>query len=135
MIKTRKATSWKLQSLTSKLNFIAKAVLAGKCFMKGVYQAQAGIPHHRHIDLCSPVLADLRMWKVFLDKFRGWMPITDTKQLHASAVEIFVDAEGSVNLGWGTWLPHKGLWMYGQWEEDFFQLFQPSIDCMHCWLQ
>ena len=61
MIKTRKAMSWELQSLAGKLNFIAKVVPAGKCFIKCVYRAQAGIPHHRHIDLWSPVLADLRM--------------------------------------------------------------------------
>ena len=45
MIKNRKATSWELQSL-AKLNFMVKAVSAGKCFIKGIYQAQAGIPHH-----------------------------------------------------------------------------------------
>ena len=56
------------------------------------------------------------------------MPITDTKQLHASAVELFTDAAWNAKLDWGAWLPHLGLWMYGQWEEEFFQKFQPSID-------
>ena len=112
MIKTRKATSWELQSVAGKLNFIAKAVPAGKCFIKCVYQAQASIPHHRHIDLRSPVLVDLRVWRVFLYKFRGWMPITDTKHLHPAAVEIFANAADSVKLSGRAWLPHKGWWMY-----------------------
>ena len=56
------------------------------------------------------------------------MPITDTKLLHMSAVGLFTDAAGNVKLGWGAWLPHLGLWMYGQWEEEFFQKFCPSID-------
>ena len=56
------------------------------------------------------------------------MPIMDTKVLHASAIELFADAAGSVELGWGAWPPHLGLWMYGQWEEDFFKKFQTSID-------
>ena len=56
------------------------------------------------------------------------MPITDTKQLHASAVELFADAAGNTKLGWGAWLPHLGLLMYGWWEEEFFHKFQPSID-------
>ena len=120
--------SWELQSLAGKLNFIAKAVPAEKCFIKHIYQAQEGVSHHFHVDLKSPVLSDLRMWKVFLAKFPGWMPITDTKVLHASAIELFVDAAGSVKLGWGAWLPHLGLWMYDQWEEDFFKKFQPSIN-------
>ena len=39
MIKARKVTSWELQSLAGKLNFIAKAVPAGKSFIKQIYQA------------------------------------------------------------------------------------------------
>ena len=79
MVKQRKATSWELQSLVGKLNFVTKAVPAGKCFIKRIYQAQAGIPHYRHVDVRSPVLSDLRMWKVFLNKFRGWLLIVDSK--------------------------------------------------------
>ena len=56
------------------------------------------------------------------------MSITDTKQLHASAVELFADTAGNAKFGGGAWLPHLGLWMYGQWEEEFFHKFQPSID-------
>ena len=37
MVKTRKATSWELQSLAGKLNFIAKVVPAGKSFIKCIY--------------------------------------------------------------------------------------------------
>ena len=43
-------------------------------------------------------------------------------------MELFADAAGNTKLGWGAWLPHLGLWMYGQWEEEFFQKFKPSID-------
>ena len=64
MIKQRKATSWELQSLAGKLNFVARAVPAGKCFIKQTYQSQAGIPHNWHVDLRSPVLSYLQMWKV-----------------------------------------------------------------------
>ena len=92
MVKKRNHKLWELQSLAGKLNFITKVVPAGKCFIKHIYQAQAGVPHHRHTDLRSPVLSDLQMWKVFLTKFLGWMPIVDIKALHASAIEVFTDA-------------------------------------------
>ena len=36
MLKSRKVTSWKLQSLAGKFNFITKAVPASKCFIKWV---------------------------------------------------------------------------------------------------
>ena len=101
---------------------------AGKSFIKDIYQAQAGVPHHYHIDLEAQFFLTCEMWKVFLVKLRGWMPIVDTKLLHASAFELFADAAGSAKLGWGAWLPHLGFWMYGKWEEDFFQQFNLSID-------
>ena len=134
MVKNRNATSWELQSLVRKLNFIMKAVPTGKCFSKRIYQVHAGVPHHHHhVDLHSCVLLDLWMWKVFLTWFRGWTPIVDNRILHANAVELFADASGSSSLGWGAWLLHLGLWMYGAWEMEFFEKFQPSIDFMPCW--
>ena len=95
--------------MAGNINFITKVAAAGKCFIKHIYQAQARVPHHCHVDLKSPVLSNLRMWKVFLAKFCGWMPIMNTKVFHASAIELFVDAAGSVKLGWVAWLPHLGL--------------------------
>ena len=69
MVKTREAMSRELQLLAGKLNFIPKVVPAEKSFIKQIYQAQAGVPQHPHIDLRSPVLSDLQMWKVFLARF------------------------------------------------------------------
>ena len=50
-IRKRKATAAELESLTGKLNFIAKVVPAGRSFTKRVYQCFQEIPKHRHIDL------------------------------------------------------------------------------------
>ena len=107
MIHSRKATSWELQSLVGKLNFITKAIPVGRSFTKRIYQAFTGIPNHRHIDLRRQVLSDLHMWKVFLQCFRGWAPIIHTRELHSHAVELFADAARNPHLGWGAWLPHK----------------------------
>ena len=62
-----------------------------------------------------------------MESFLGQVLWLDAKVLHASAIELFADAAGSVKLGWGARLPHLVLWMYDQWEEDFFKKFQPSI--------
>ena len=43
-------------------------------------------------------------------------------------VELFADVSGNVNLGWGAWLPHMGIWMHAHWEVEFFQKFNPSIE-------
>ena len=61
IIRKHKATTAELKSLAGKLNFIAKAVPAGRNFTKRVYQCFQGVSKHRHIDLKQPVLADLRM--------------------------------------------------------------------------
>ena len=34
----------------------------------------------------------------------------------------------------GAWLPYMGLWINGQWEEEFFQKFQPSIDFLELYV-
>ena len=117
-----------LESLTVKLNFIAKAVPAGWSFTKRVYQCFQGIPKHRHTDLKQPVLADLRMWKLFLLHFKGWKPIIHPAVQRSQMVELFADAAGNVNLVWGAWLPHVSMWTHVHLEAKFFQKFNPSID-------
>ena len=71
MVHKRKATSLDLQSLVGKLNFLCKALPAGKPFIQNVCQTFVGIPQHRHIDLKGDLLAELRMWKSFL--LQRWM--------------------------------------------------------------
>ena len=95
---------------------------------KRLYQSFQGIPKYQHIDLKQLVLVDLRMWKLFLIHFKGWKPIIHPAVQKSKMVELFADASGNVNLGWGAWLPHVGAWMYAQWEVEFFEKFNPSID-------
>ena len=116
------------QSLVGKLNFLCKALPAGKPFIQNVYQAFAGIPQHRHIDLKGNLLADLRMWKSFLLQYKGWQPIISNEQCSRMAIEIFADASGNPSLGWGAFFPSKGLWMYQQWDKGWFEHFSPLID-------
>ena len=68
------------------------------------------------------------MWKLFLIHFKGWKPIIHPSVQRSQMVELFADASGNVNLGWGTWLPHMGVWMHAQWEVKCFEKFNPSID-------
>ena len=128
IIQKRKATSLNLQSLAGKLNFLCKAVPASRPFIKNVYEAFTGIPQQRHIDLKGNVLADLRMWKAFLLQFRSWQPIISNQQRAKDVVELYANTSGNPSLGWGAFLPSKGLWMFQQWEQEWFHQFNPSID-------
>ena len=113
MLKSRKATSWELQSIAGKLNFVTKAVPAGKCFIKRIYEAQAGVPQHHHVDLRSPGLSDLRMWKVFTEQFQSWTPIVDKDVLHQNAVEQYAYASSNASLGGGSLAPPP--WLVDVW--------------------
>ena len=114
IMQKRKATAAELESLPGKLNFIVKAVPAGRSFMKRVYHSFQGVPKHRHVDLKQPVLVDLWMWKLFLIHFKGWKSIIHPSVQRSQTVELFADASGNVNLGWGAWLPQVGAWMHAQ---------------------
>ena len=120
MIKKCKAKGYELKSLVGKLNFILRIIPAGDCIIQRIYQAQIGIKKKLHIDLKAPVLQDLCMWRTFLSRFRAWNSIVNIEQLCRHLVEVVADAVGSVQLGWGVWLPHTGHWMYDQWEPEVF---------------
>ena len=128
IIHKRKATSWELQSLAGTLNFLCKAIPARRPFIQNVYKTFAAVPQHQHIDLKGDLLADLRMWKPFLLHFKGWQPVISNRDRAKSAVELYADTSGNPALGWGTFFPAKGFWMFQQWDQDWFQQFSPSID-------
>ena len=128
MIMKRKATSLDLQVLAGNLNFLCKAVPAGKPFIQRVYKAFAGVPQCRHINLKHDILADMRMWKSFLFQCKGWQPIISNAERSRSAVEVFADVAGKPLLGWGAFYPAEGFWMYQKWDPVWFQEYQPSID-------
>ena len=127
MIREWKATSLDLQALVGKLNFLCKAIPAGKLFIYRVYQTFSGIPQHRHIGLKGDVLADMRMWKSFL-QYKGWQPIISNAERTRSAVELFTDAAGNPSLWWGAFYPAEGLWIFQKWDLVWFQEYQPLID-------
>ena len=120
MLHKRKAIGLDLQSLAGKLNFLSKAVPAGRPFIQSVYQAFAGIPQHWYLDLKGNLLADLRMWKTFLLEFRGWQPIISKQDRARTAIELYADASSNPSLGWGAFLPSKGLWIFQQWDKGWF---------------
>ena len=117
MLHKRKATSLDLQSLAGKLNFLSKAVPAGRPFIQSAYQAFAGIPQNRHIDLKGNLLADLRMWKTFLLQFRGWQPIISKQNRAKTAIELLQKCPATPHWAGGAFLPSKKLWMFQQWDK------------------
>ena len=68
------------------------------------------------------------MWKSFLLHFKGWQLIISNQDRAKSTIEIYADASGNLSLGWGAFIPAKGLLMFQQWDKEWFQQFNPSIE-------
>ena len=68
------------------------------------------------------------MWFNFLKSCKGWLPIFDTQQWKQCTLSVFTYASANPNLGWGVYTSIMGWWSFGQWDLEFFQQFNPSID-------
>ena len=61
-------------------------------------------------------------------------PIISNEEHSRMAIEIFMDVSGNPSLEWGVFFPFKGLWMYQQWDKDWFQQYSPSIDFLELYV-
>ena len=55
------------------------------------------------------------------------MPIENVTEQCKNLIKCFVDAAGSSSLGWGAWLLAMELWIYRQWEMEFFDQYNSFI--------
>ena len=134
-----------IQSLTGLLNFLCKAVPAGRAFLRRIYNLQSkAIPSRFRSNTCRPNLdfkvrldsasiKDLKMWQLFLakdsDKFRK-LPFLRFLEPGNSGTKVFSDASGNCNLGFGAYLPETQEWFYGRWPVRFFKIRKPSINLL-----
>ena len=47
-------------------------------------------------------------------------------QPQSPQLEVFLDTSANVALGWGAWCGTK--WIWGGWDQTFFNVHNPSID-------
>ena len=127
VIHERKATAAELESLMGKLNFVTKAVPAGRSFTKSVYQSFQGVPKHRHINLTtgSRRPSAVEAFPHSLQRMEAHHSPFSTEKPNCRAVHRCIRKH---QLRMGAWLSHTGAWMHGQWEAEFFNQFYPSID-------
>ena len=100
----------------------------GQPFICHIYDQAVAVPNNQIIPITTEVLTDIKMWFQFLKSCKGWLPILDSEQKKKQTLLVFTDASANPNLGWGVYTPIMGWWSYGQWDIEFFQQFNPSID-------
>ena len=86
MCDRRKTTVKQLQVLTGYLNFLTKAIFAGRTFIRCMYAKYSGCAHlkpYHHMHLDSEFKFDCEMWRIFLTHYRNQAvcrPMVDLKK-------------------------------------------------------
>lgn len=116
-LKRKKVTLQELQSLCGLLNFACSVIVAGKAFLRRLFELTRGLrkPHHR-VKLTRGCKDDLIVWKTFLENFNGKCFFLDDRLISADMLQLYTDASG----GYGYGAVFKHHWFYGQWDENWF---------------
>ena len=128
------------QSLVGRLQFITRAIPAGRAFCRRLYDAISGQvkPYHR-VRVSRGVKEDLKVWLQFLTNHNGVSVFQNEVWLSSSQMELFTDAASS--CGFGVYF--QGSWAYGKWPGDwvrrdyikdmtFLELF-PVVVALRLW--
>ena len=147
----RKIMVKQAQVLTGYLNFLSRAIVAGRTFTRriyskfahlsgdmrfslGHYDGPTGIkkvlkPYH-HVKIDAEMRFDCHVWKLFLENYREiavCRPMIDsTKTLTAHDLRFYSDASAKDTLGFGAIF--NNFWIAGQWEPGFVKNKNPSIE-------
>ena len=137
-------TKRRLLSLIGKLAFAAKAVPAGRLFIRRLItlSTKAKQLHHR-INLNKEARADVQWWLSFLPTWNGKAFFIDPASVNACHLELYTDASGTHGCGayyqgqWfhHEWQPHQKLSIHIsiQWQE-LFAILAAALTWGHNWL-
>ena len=140
LIGKRSATIKQLQCLTGTLNFLTKAIFAGRTFTRRMYAKCSNIKprsgktlkSYHHIKLDAKFKSDCRIWVSFLksaetNKMVLCRPYVDLYSFDSSKrINFFTDTAKMETYGYGAFF--NGQWLYGQWEPGFIKKYDPSIE-------
>ena len=131
ILSKEKMTLKQLQKICGFLNFLGRAVVPGRAFTRRLYMSMKGYanlkPHH-HISVKADMRRDLVMWQSFLSKpvcyARPFLDFDVTR--NAVEISMYSDASKNSCLGFGGICQNS--WVYSQWEKNFVQDCDPSIE-------
>ena len=108
-----KTTKRKLLSLIGVLSFAARAVPAGRLFLRRLIHLSTKVQRlHHHIRLNQEALADIVWWKSFLPDWNSRAYFSDPSAVDAHDLDLYTDASG--RFGCGAYF--QGQWFHHQWQ-------------------
>jgi hypothetical protein len=118
MLHKDRCTLKEMQSLIGALNFACKAILPGRPFCRRLINAICGLtkPHH-HLRISKGMKNDMRMWKLFFEKFNGILVFHDRFWSSNEDVQLFTDSAGGEGLGFGIYF--AGQWICEKWPDHW----------------
>ena len=139
----RKVTKRELLSIIGKLAFAARAVPAGRLFLRRLISLSTKAKSlHHHITINKEARADIMWWHSFLPTWNGTAPFLEADAINAYDWELYTDASGSHGCGafWqGSWFhymwqPHQRLSETTsiQWQE-LFAILAAALTWGHRW--
>ena len=131
--KNKKTTVQRAQKLCGLLNFLCKCVVPGRAFVTRLYsmtgtkdKTKKLKPHH-HVRITEEHRLDIQIWKIFLDQPDVYCrPFIDYSTVTAEDIDMYSDASGNPNLGFGALCESQYLW--AKWDSNFVRTHKPSIE-------
>ena len=109
----KKATKRELLSLIGKLAFAARAVPAGRLFLRRLIQLSTKVDRlHHHVRLNQDAKLDIAWWQSFLPSWNGKAFFLEQNTTAASDLSLYTDASGT--HGCGAYF--KGAWFHYSWQ-------------------
>ncbi len=108
-------TKQQLKSLIGTLSFAAKAVPAGRTFLRRIIDASTTVPNpNDELTIPEEVRKDIRWWKTFATPWNGSSFLLHPNWTPAPDFQLFTDSSGTIGFG-AFW---DGLWFNGHWSPD-----------------
>ena len=140
MIGKKSATVKELQKLTGTLNFLTKAIFAGRTFTRRMYAKSSATtregkrlkPYH-HVRLDNEFKSDCQIWVNFLinaeeKKKILCRPYIDLYTFDSAKTKNFYSDAAKKSNGYGYGAFFDGHWIFGKWEHEFLAVHDPSIE-------
>ena len=92
LLERRNVKVRKILSITGKLNFLCKAIPAGRPFMRGMFDSVKGLAKHTWAKVTERAKEDALMWLNFLESFNGTTKFSPMVLPCPPDADVFTDA-------------------------------------------
>ena len=138
MIDSRTVTVKAIEQITGSLNFLNKAIIAGRTFTLRMYAKMEAktvtkqgkqLKQYHHVKVDQELRCDCMIWKMFLTDENNMAlcrPFVDISERTTSKIlKFYTDSSASEVKGFGCRFGNR--WTRGVWGVEFIRKYRPSI--------